>query len=157
VVKRYQGADAGTRRSTERLMLSRLAGGAVPVPRLLGAPDGALRLKLLPGAHGQDLIDAGHAAAVLTSCGRTLRQIQAARPFGDQAPEVLVHGDFGPNNMLFDPVTFATTAVLDWEWAHAGDPVEDLAWCEGPRRFPGRAGLRALVGLDPQASVLARS
>jgi hypothetical protein len=20
--------------------------------------------------------------------------------------------------------------VLDWEWAHRGEPVEDLAWCE---------------------------
>ncbi len=22
------------------------------------------------------------------------------------------------------------TGVIDWEWAHAGDPVEDLAWSE---------------------------
>jgi aminoglycoside phosphotransferase (APT) family kinase protein len=43
---------------------------------------------------------------------------------------VLVHGDFGPNNVLLDPVTFDVTAVLDWEFAHLGDPVEDLAWCE---------------------------
>jgi aminoglycoside phosphotransferase (APT) family kinase protein len=32
--------------------------------------------------------------------------------------------------MVFDPVTFEVTGILDWEWAHAGDPVEDLAWCE---------------------------
>jgi aminoglycoside phosphotransferase (APT) family kinase protein len=43
---------------------------------------------------------------------------------------VLVHGDFGPNNVLLDPQAAAVTAVLDWEWAHCGDPVEDLAWCE---------------------------
>lgn len=27
-------------------------------------------------------------------------------------------------------MTHVTTAVVDWEWAHDGDPVEDLAWCE---------------------------
>lgn len=88
------------------------------------------------GVHGQELIQAGHAAAVLRSCGETLREIQsvnAADVFPDvpgMFQSVVVHGDYGPNNMLFDPVTFATTAVLDWEWAHPGDPVEDVAWCE---------------------------
>ena len=43
---------------------------------------------------------------------------------------VLVHGDYGPNNVLLDPAARAVTAVLDWEWAHQGEPVEDLAWCE---------------------------
>jgi aminoglycoside phosphotransferase (APT) family kinase protein len=32
-----------------------------------------------------------------------------------EADAVLVHGDFGPNNALFDPVTFQATAVVDWE------------------------------------------
>ncbi|MFB4421339.1 phosphotransferase [Streptomyces sp. QL37] len=41
-----------------------------------------------------------------------------------------MHGDFGPNNVLLDPGTFEVTAVVDWEFAHLGDPVEDLAWCE---------------------------
>jgi aminoglycoside phosphotransferase (APT) family kinase protein len=136
VVKRYQGPYANTRRSVERLALSRLARGVVPVPRLTGEPAGALWMQHIAGVHGQDLIAAGHAAAVLYSCGRTLRQIQsveAADVFDDLpagSPVVLVHGDYGPNNMLFDPVTVATTAVLDWEWAHPGEPVEDLAWCE---------------------------
>src|SRR5450755_3748290 len=37
------------------------------------------------------------------------------------------------------------TAVLDWEWAHAGEPVEDLAWCEWIVRMhdPRQAGLLA--------------
>jgi aminoglycoside phosphotransferase (APT) family kinase protein len=29
-----------------------------------------------------------------------------------------------------DPGVLVITAVLDWEWAHPGDAVEDLAWCE---------------------------
>jgi Ser/Thr protein kinase RdoA (MazF antagonist) len=135
VVKRYAGPFAEIRRSTELAVLSRI-GDAVPVPRLLGDPAGALRLEHVGGVHGQELIDDGHAAPVLRSCGQTLRRLQSidvAAIFPDPPPRagpVLVHGDYGPNNMLFDPVTFAVTAVLDWEWSCPGDPVEDLAWCE---------------------------
>jgi aminoglycoside phosphotransferase (APT) family kinase protein len=39
---------------------------------------------------------------------------------------VVVHGDAGPGNFLFRSRTI--TALLDWELAHAGDPMEDLAW-----------------------------
>ena len=39
---------------------------------------------------------------------------------------VLVHGDAGPGNFLFQ--NGRMTALLDWELAHAGDPMEDLAW-----------------------------
>ncbi|HSF48920.1 MAG TPA: phosphotransferase family protein [Burkholderiales bacterium] len=41
-------------------------------------------------------------------------------------PEVLVHGDFRIGNLLVDEC--GLTAVLDWEFAHWGDPAEDLAW-----------------------------
>ena len=52
-------------------------------------------------------------------------------PAGEHpAGAVLVHGDYGPNNALLDSDASAVTAVLDWEWAHPGDLVEDLAWCE---------------------------
>ncbi len=53
-----------------------------------------------------------------------------------------MHGDYGPNNMLFDPRTFAVTGLLDWEWAHVGGSIEDLAWCEWIVRMhhPGHVG-----------------
>jgi aminoglycoside phosphotransferase (APT) family kinase protein len=38
----------------------------------------------------------------------------------------LVHGDLNPKNVLVDPVTLEVTAVLDWEYAHAGHPWTDL-------------------------------
>jgi aminoglycoside phosphotransferase (APT) family kinase protein len=38
----------------------------------------------------------------------------------------LVHSDLNPKNLLFDPDTIAITAVLDWEFAHAGHPFTDL-------------------------------
>lgn len=46
------------------------------------------------------------------------------------APEsphtVLCHGDVGPGNFLHDGTR--VTALLDWEFAHLGDPMDDLGW-----------------------------
>jgi aminoglycoside phosphotransferase (APT) family kinase protein len=46
------------------------------------------------------------------------------------APEarntVLCHGDVGPGNFLHDGAR--VTALLDWEFAHLGDPMDDLGW-----------------------------
>lgn len=41
-------------------------------------------------------------------------------------PEAVVHGDFRLGNLLVDET--GLRAVLDWELAHLGDPLEDLAW-----------------------------
>lgn len=38
----------------------------------------------------------------------------------------LVHGDFRTGNLLVDHDGLA--GILDWELAHRGDPLEDLAW-----------------------------
>lgn len=43
-----------------------------------------------------------------------------------EGPTVIVHGDAGPGNFLFDDTGINT--VLDWELAHYGDPLEDFAW-----------------------------
>ena len=42
------------------------------------------------------------------------------------APASLVHGDVGFNNFLFD--NGRLSAVLDWEFAHIGDPAEELGY-----------------------------
>lgn len=42
----------------------------------------------------------------------------------------VVHGDFRTGNFLYDGAG-AVRAVLDWEMAHLGDPLEDLAWSLG--------------------------
>ena len=45
-----------------------------------------------------------------------------------------VHGDFRTGNLLVDAT--GLRAVLDWELAHAGDPMEDLGWlCVASWRF----------------------
>jgi len=43
----------------------------------------------------------------------------------------LVHGDYRTGNFLYTPAGDITT-VLDWEMAHIGDPLEDLAWSLDP-------------------------
>jgi len=39
---------------------------------------------------------------------------------------VLNHGDAGPGNFLF--ADGHLTALIDWEFGHLGDPLDDLAW-----------------------------
>jgi len=46
----------------------------------------------------------------------------------------LVHGDFRHGNLIIGPD--GLRAVLDWELAHTGDPMEDLGWiCVNSWRF----------------------
>jgi aminoglycoside phosphotransferase (APT) family kinase protein len=48
----------------------------------------------------------------------------------------LVHGDFRNGNLIIGED--GLRAVLDWEIAHLGDPIEDLGWvCVGPWVFGG--------------------
>jgi aminoglycoside phosphotransferase (APT) family kinase protein len=52
---------------------------------------------------------------------------------GDE-PQQLVHGDFRTGNLIVDGQ--GLVAVLDWEAAHLGDPLEDLGWmCLNAWRF----------------------
>ena len=41
-------------------------------------------------------------------------------------PVVLVQGDTGPGNFMY--ADGKVTAVVDWELAHWGDPMDDIAW-----------------------------
>ena len=88
VVKSYHGPDARARREREGAALRALH-GRLPVPPVIDAvidsgdggdgaegtdgadgADGALTLGFVAGAHGQDLIDQGHADQVLAAYGR---------------------------------------------------------------------------------------
>ncbi|WP_250904954.1 phosphotransferase [Nonomuraea sp. NEAU-A123] len=60
------------------------------------------------------------------------RRLAATRPPGSR--RTVVHGDFRNGNLIVGPE--GIRAVLDWELAHAGDPVEDLGWlCVKAWRF----------------------
>lgn len=131
VTKTYEGPDAAARLRREHLLLGRLL-GRLPVPPVRGASADTLTLGFVTGAPGQELLDAGRAPAVLASCGRLLRRVHGIPPGvledGEhRADAVLVHGGFGPHNALLDPATCEVTAVVDREFAHVGEAVEDLA------------------------------
>lgn len=70
--------------------------------------------------------------AMYAESGRSDALIDLALTWLDQhvpdppGPPVLAHGDAGQGNFLFE--SGHMTALLDWELAHAGDPMEDLAW-----------------------------
>lgn len=60
----------------------------------------------------------------------------------------IVHGDYRNGNVLHDGQG-KIVAVLDWEMAHIGDPIEDLAWAMDAMwnlRDPDRAA--GLIGRD---------
>jgi len=60
------------------------------------------------------------------------RWLRARLPPVDR--RVVVHGDFRIGNVIFGPD--GVRAVLDWELAHIGDPMEDLGWiCVRSWRF----------------------
>ena len=61
----------------------------------------------------------------------------------EASPVVLVHGDFRLGNVIVGDD--GLRAVIDWELAHLGDPMEDLGWlCVKAWRFGGR---RPVAGL----------
>ena len=68
------------------------------------------------------LDQSGRAEPFLRACFAWLR---ANNPMVDGPPS-LVQGDTGPGNFLHDGQRL--TALLDFELAHLGDPMEDLAW-----------------------------
>ena len=43
-----------------------------------------------------------------------------------EGPTVLLQGDTGPGNLMFEHGK--VTGVVDWELAHLGDPMDDIAW-----------------------------
>jgi len=84
----------------------------------------------------------------------TFRWLEINKP--DSTSACLVHGDYRLGNVMVNNQGLA--AILDWELAHIGDPMEDLGWlCVRAWRFGGAfpvAGLGSYEELfDAYASV----
>src|ERR1700719_3663059 len=87
------------------------------------------------------------AAKEIAELGRDYRSFDWPRPVfelalrwlrdrdpGPPQDVTLVHGDFRHGNLIIGPE--GLRAVLDWELAHLGDPMEDLGWiCVNSWRF----------------------
>jgi aminoglycoside phosphotransferase len=73
--------------------------------------------------------------------GQALAWLRANVPDAE-GPVVLVQGDTGPGNFLYRDGK--VTGVIDWELAHLGDPMDDIAWLSwrtaqhGFTHFPDR-------------------
>ncbi len=108
--------------------------------------------KVLAGIHGLDLAQIPElrrmtAAKEIAELERDYRSFDWPRPVfelalrwlrdhdpGPSQEVTLVHGDFRNGNLIIGPD--GVRAVLDWELAHLGDPMEDLGWiCVNSWRF----------------------
>jgi aminoglycoside phosphotransferase (APT) family kinase protein len=108
--------------------------------------------KVLAGIHGLPLTQLPDlrrmtATEEITELERDYRSFEWPRPVfelalrwlrerdpGPPAEVTLVHGDFRHGNLIIGPD--GVRAVLDWELAHLGDPMEDLGWiCVNSWRF----------------------
>ena len=127
VVKSFVGATALERMKAEVAGLESAA-SLVPVPAVLSVQEHPpeLVLELRSGSNmAQQLQDRPQRGPILLArLGTLLAALQ--RPQTDGT--VLVHGDFGPQNVLVDDNT--VTAVVDWEWSAQGACVTDPAWLE---------------------------
>lgn len=85
-----------------------------------------------PLALAEVMLDEAYDARPALEVG--LRWLREHRP--PSGPTTLVHGDFRLGNLIVGPD--GIRAVLDWEIAHLGDPMEDLGWIASPAwRFRG--------------------
>lgn len=117
--------------------------GLMPAPAL----DACWRREL---DHWEAVLDKDEAEP-LPIVRAAIRWLRANPPPPAQKLSV-VHGDYRTGNFLFDPAG-EIHGVLDWEMAHLGDPLEDLAWGFNPVWTFGRQGLAG--GLLPPAEAVA--
>jgi aminoglycoside phosphotransferase (APT) family kinase protein len=93
----------------------------------------------VPDLHGGDQV--AQLRATLDAAGEPhpafelgFRWLDRHRPPAVGARDTVVHGDFRNGNLVVGPD--GLRAVLDWELAHRGDPLEDLGWlCVRAWRF----------------------
>ncbi|MBC7578832.1 MAG: phosphotransferase family protein [Tardiphaga sp.] len=140
-------------------IMKRIEGETIPRKILRDAPFAAIRPQLarqlggiLAGIHGLPLgqlpeLRRMTATTEIDELARDIAAFNWPRPvfqlalrwLRDHDPGAgerltLVHGDFRHGNLMIGPD--GMRAVLDWELAHLGDPMEDLGWiCVNSWRF----------------------
>ena len=132
-------------------MLTRLA-GVVPLPRAFASEDPfAVRMEYVSGPLAEQWFVSGFSAlgleeavrrhvVFLRGLGEMLRALHAVdmRSFADilmGAGASVIHADPGPHNVIVDPEGGEVRALIDWELARIGDPIEDLALVEWNMRI----------------------
>jgi aminoglycoside phosphotransferase (APT) family kinase protein len=136
--------DAGRRAVGAHLgvLLGRL--GHMVMPRAGEFADPSLTIR--PWAEAADL--PAWVAAHTDRLGWTLDDLTGLERVAEHAQDLLdldrrsclVHSDLNPKNVLIDPDSLEVTALLDWEFSHAGSPWSDLGNLLRFDREPGFAG-----------------
>lgn len=150
VTRRIEGESLGPKivRSDElaaaRSLLPRQMGVALAAIHTID-PDAAPGLKTVDVVEqirvGTDLLGVVSPAFELA-----IRWLVEHRPADPR--HTVVHGDFRVGNLLVDPDD-GLRAVLDWELAHLGDPIEDLGWlCVRAWCFGGAGAVGGIGDLD---------
>ena len=145
--------DTGSAIGGAYIISERLAGGDIrklmATKNISGAKTGRELVRLQAEIHGLDwrkltdglLHDGGdnnalyqieHWAGIAQKLNRnsdpllaaTINWLRNNAPVG--TPLCLVHGDYKANNLVAG--AGGRVAIIDWELAHIGDPMEDLAW-----------------------------
>lgn len=135
VWKRFLGPAPQHRYRVERGMLLSLA-GRFPVADVVGERDPwMLGTARVAGRSGLEASALGVSPSVVyRNLGAALRLLHAIDPSDlevglDGDGPAVVHGDYGAHNVVIGEGG-VVAAVVDWERARRGEPVEDLAWAE---------------------------
>ena len=111
-----------------------------------------LTLALVDGMSGPEAIgnpDRHRALQEVGRLGSALQSLQVQTLLRELPGRrsVLVHGDFGLQNLLFDRESLEIVVLLDCEFAHSGNPIEDIAWAEWIVRVHCPGAMNALDDL----------
>ena len=120
--------------------------------RLAHPPKTPLQLQL---EYWQDYHDWALDGAEHAICNGALAWLRENQP--QQEPTVLCWGDARLANMIFTESLDGIAAVLDWEMAVLGNPVQDIAWFNYlDATFAEGLGMERLPGLPTYADSLER-
>ncbi|MGI5162880.1 phosphotransferase family protein [Spirillospora sp. CA-253888] len=136
VMERVEGETIPRRVLRDPALAGARAGLAARCGEILAAVH-RIPVEAVPGLDRTDQFDTWR--AVLEATGEphpalefALRRLERDRPPARRT--TVVHGDFRNGNLIVGPD--GVRAVLDWELAHLGDPMEDLGWlCVKAWRF----------------------
>ncbi|MFC6887235.1 MULTISPECIES: phosphotransferase family protein [Actinomadura] len=136
VMERVEGETIPRRVLRDPALAGARAGLAARCGEILAAVH-RIPIEAVPTLDRADQLEAWR--AVLDATGEphpalelALRWLDRNRP--SARPPAVVHGDFRNGNLIIGPD--GVRAVLDWELAHLGDPLEDLGWlCVKAWRF----------------------
>ena len=115
-------------RTAQAMADARQVGIPVPAPTLVDVVGGTTWFVTpwVDGDLGARWLDTPERARILaTAMGSLHRAVRAIDP--NLAPLAFVHGDFAPVNVIL-AADGTIAALLDFEHAHVGDPLADVAW-----------------------------